>query len=74
MNERDAELFETLNALIQDLSAGGWHIVLAVATPDAKHVEMCLTSNDVVVYSLAELLRARAYDDLMAGVESDDES
>lgn len=74
MTERDYELAETLRALVMDMARAGWHIALAVATPDARGTEMLLTANPLVCYSLAELLRDRAYDELVHGVDAHDES
>lgn len=74
MTERDLELVETLDALVMDMARAGWHIALAVATPDAHATEMWLTANPLVCYSLSELLRDKAYDELVHGVDAHDES
>lgn len=69
---RDEELLETLEALIQDLAALGWHIAVAVATPDAAGTRMWLSRNALVTCSLSEMLREKAYTELLEGVDSDD--
>lgn len=74
MNERDEELIETLEALVQDLAQAGWHLAIAVASPNGRTTEMWLSTNPLITYSLAELLRDRAYDDLTTGVDEHDES
>lgn len=74
MTERDVELLETVEALIHDMVRAGWHVAVAIATPDARATEMWLSANPLVAYSLAELLRDKAYDELVHGVDAHDES
>lgn len=76
MNEREVELLETLEALLEDLNAAGYQFVLALTNHNMKDLHVFRTGNHAVSYALVTMLERQVYNDLADFVDGgvDDQS